>query len=47
MATHYTNALPSPALPDLTTNSFRLTETLDDLPIVAKINLVEEDTVHQ
>ena len=47
MATHYTNALPSPALPDLTTNSFRLTETLDDLPIVAKINLVEEDTVPQ
>jgi hypothetical protein len=58
MATHYTNALPSATLPDLTTNGFRITETLDDLPIVteslkaepavvARINLVEEDTIPQ
>ena len=56
MATHYTNALPSATLPDLTTNGFRITETLDDLPIVTeslkaepvtKSNLVEEDTLPQ
>ena len=57
MATHYTNALPSATLPDLTTNGFRITETLDDLPIVTeslkaepvavKSNLVQEDTVPQ
>jgi hypothetical protein len=58
MATHYTNVLPSATLPDLTTNGFRITETLDDLPIVteslkadpviATINLVqEEDTIPQ
>ena len=53
MATHYTNALPSATLPNLTTNGFRssvqttATNTEPEGPVieppVAKISLLEDD----
>ena len=52
MATHYTNALPSPTLPDLTTNGVRSlhiqTPSLEPVaepvaePVIANIRLVED-----